>query len=98
MRTTVAESGSTLVELEGIFDGPAARRLEALLVRADPSARIRVDLAKVREFHDFAIGVLAHAMARAAGRVELSGLRHHQVRMLRYFGATLQGETARDAA
>jgi anti-anti-sigma regulatory factor len=98
MSTTVAESGSSLVELEGVFDGPAARRLEALLARSGPGTRIRVDLSKVREFHDFAIGVLAYALARTAVQVELSGLRHHQARMLRYFGATLQSSASPDAA
>ena len=99
MRTTVAESGVVLIELEGVFDGPSARRLEAVLIRAEPSIEIRVDLTRVGQFHDFAVCVLAQALTRTPARVAVSGLRHHQARMLRYFGAALpEHGTLPDAA
>ncbi len=75
-----------LIRLSGAFDGVAARRLEALLARAEPGLRLRVDLTKVREFHDFGIAVLAQALARCKAHVTLLGLGRHQVRVLRYFG------------
>ena len=66
--------------------GLAARRLEALLARAEPGDHLRIDLTKVREFHDFGIAVLAQALTRCKAHVTLLGLRQHQVRVLRYFG------------
>jgi anti-anti-sigma regulatory factor len=72
--------------LSGAFDGLAARRLEALLARAEPGDHLRIDLTKVREFHDFGIAVLAHALTRCKAHVTLVGLRQHQIRVLRYFG------------
>ena len=89
------------IGLDGIFDGPAARRLEAVLARAEPGTRFRIDLAKVREFQDFGIGVLAHAITRCRARVALRGVRNHQIRMLRYFGvdeATLGAAVVPDPA
>ena len=74
------------IHVSGAFDGVAARRLETLLCRAEPGATLRVDLTKVREFHDFGIAVLAQALTRCKARVKLLGLRQHQVRVLRYFG------------
>jgi anti-anti-sigma regulatory factor len=86
MRLEQASHAVTVVRLEGVFDGPAARRLEALLVDAGVSARIHVDLTHVREFHDFAIAVLGQALTRTRASVSLRGLRQHQIVVLRYFG------------
>jgi hypothetical protein len=74
------------IRLQGIFDAPAARGVEATLSRAEPHARLRVDLTHIREFHDSAIAVLAHALKRCAADVAVRGLRQHQIRMLRYLG------------
>ncbi len=76
----------SLIHVSGAFDGVAARRLEATLALAEPGAAVRVDLTKVREFHDFGIAVLAQALTRCKARVTLLGLRQHQIRVLRYFG------------
>jgi len=75
-----------VIHLEGTFDAPAARRIEATLL-AEPSSRFHIDLTRVREFHDFGFAVLARALASDPGRVTLHGLRHHQIRLLRYLGA-----------
>ena len=75
-----------LYRLSGDFDGIAARRLEAMLARQQPGGRLRVDLAQVHHFHDFALAVLAQALGRCKAQVTLLGLRLHQIRMLRYFG------------
>ncbi len=75
------------MRLEGVFDVPAARRLEQVLERAREGDAIRVDLTQVREFHDFGIAILAQALKHGGPRVALQGLRNHQVRLLRYFGA-----------
>jgi anti-anti-sigma regulatory factor len=74
------------IHLSGAFDGLAARRLEATLVRAAPTVRLCIDLTQIREFHDFGIAVLAHALTRCKARVALLGLRHHQFRPLGQLG------------
>ena len=79
------------IRIDGILDGPAARRVEATLARARPGARFHIDLVQVREFHDFGIAVLGNALATTQALVRLRGLREHHVRVLRYFGI----ETAR---
>lgn len=86
MRVEQVVTAETVIRLEGIFDGPAARRLESVLVRANAGAWIRIDLTQIREFHDFGIAVLGQAMTRSRAHVTLRGLRHHQTRVLRYFG------------
>jgi len=75
-----------VIDLDGVFDGPAARRVEANLISAAPGTRVRIDLTKVREFQDFGVAVLGHAVSRCRARVVVRGLRQHQLRVLRYFG------------
>jgi hypothetical protein len=70
--------------MEGVFDAAAAQRLATALERAG-GEEVRVDLTHVREFHDFGIAMLARALS-GRHRVALSGLRQHQLRLLRYFG------------
>ena len=101
MRTTPAASPHLVIRLEGVFDVLAARRLEAALARADAATPIHLDLALVREFHDLGIAVLAHAIASSPARVDVRGLRRHQLRVLRYFGveaADPEPERALDAS
>ncbi len=81
-----AAADDCVIRVEGILDGVTAGKIEAMLVRAKAGARFVIDMSQVREFHDFGIAVLGHAMTRSAARVALRGLRHHQVRVLRYFG------------
>jgi anti-anti-sigma regulatory factor len=79
--------GQTIVKLEGVFDVPSARRVEALIERASAGDTVLIDLSLVREFHDFAIAILAQALKHAGPvRVAIQGLRQHQARVLRYFG------------
>ncbi len=101
MRYEEATFDGPLIHLTGAFDGVAARRLEALLAGAQPGTRLRVDLTKIHEFHDFGLAVLAQALVRCPARVTLLGLRQHQIRVLRYFGvetAPLERALVGDAA
>lgn len=101
MRPENVVTQDSVIRLEGVFDGLAARRLEALLVEADAGVRLHVDLTQVREFHDFGIAVLSHALTRSRAHVMLRGLRHHQIRVLRYFGVDtgpLESAVLADAA
>ncbi|MGC4001422.1 MAG: STAS domain-containing protein [Anaeromyxobacter sp.] len=72
-----------LVRVDGVFDLPAAQRLAHTL--RDAQGKVRIDLTHVREFHDYGVTVLAHALAGRRS-VEVSGLRQHHVRLLRYLG------------
>ncbi len=79
--------GEVIIELDGMFDVPAAKRLGALLERARPGEAIRIDASRATGFEDFGLAVLAQALGETgARRVALRGLRGHQLRMLRYFG------------
>lgn len=76
-----------LITCDGVFDVPAARRLEQTLANAPAGEALRVDLTRVSEFHDFGLAVLAQALKHeVVARIVLLGLRKHQIRMLRYFG------------
>jgi anti-anti-sigma regulatory factor len=76
----------SVIRVEGTLDGFAARRVEVALNRADPGARLWIDLTQVREFHDFGIAVLGQALARCAATFRLRGLRREHVCVLRAFG------------
>jgi anti-anti-sigma regulatory factor len=91
----------TVIRLEGVLDGLAARRVEATLALASPGSRIRIDLTHVRDFHDFGVAVLGNAVTRCPASVQLSGLRQHHIRVLRYFGirtAWFEADGAPDGA
>jgi hypothetical protein len=77
---------AAVIHLEGNFDVPAARLLQNSL-RGLGDATVHVDFTRVRQFNDFAVAVLAQALTcPGAAPARVSGLRLHQVRMLRYFG------------
>jgi anti-anti-sigma regulatory factor len=81
------DASEVLVQLDGVFDVRAAREVQKVIEGVRAGGAVRVDLSRVREFHDFGIAVLAQAVKHGgAVRVALQGLRHHQARMLRYFG------------
>ena len=86
MEATGAHHLPSIIWVEGVLDGVAARRIEAELLRASPGDRLLVDLTKVREFHDFGVAVLGRALTMCPADVRLRGLRQHQIRVLRYFG------------
>jgi anti-anti-sigma regulatory factor len=82
-----SEPTGPVIRLEGTFDLPAARLLENSLKRVGGAGGVRVDFTRVRQFNDFAVAVLAHALKSVAeAGVKVEGLSLHQVRLLRYFG------------
>lgn len=87
MTRSRSRRGELLIEMAGVFDVPAAKRVGAALERARPGESIRIDLARVSAFEDFGLALLAQALGEtSAARVALRGLRAHQLRILRYFG------------
>ncbi len=83
--------GTTVIHLEGVFDVPAAHRLARALARTDASEQVRIDLTKVREFHDYGVTVLAQALVSRGARVVVHGLGQHHRRLLRYLGVEAGG-------
>jgi anti-anti-sigma regulatory factor len=79
------------IRMEGVFDVAAAQSAVRALERAPAERDVRIDLTHVREFHDFAVAVLAQALAKRRDRVSVRGLRQHQLRLLTYLGL---GQTA----
>jgi anti-anti-sigma regulatory factor len=86
-----AEFEPVEIRMEGVFDVAAAQTVVRAIERASADRDVRVDLTHVREFHDFAVAVLAQALARRRERVAVRGLRQHQLRLLNYLGL---GQTA----
>jgi anti-anti-sigma regulatory factor len=74
-----------LIQAKGTFDAAAAEQVARALERSSPDARVRVDLTQVRDFQDLGVAVLARAL-QSHRRVEVSGLRLHQLRLLKYLG------------
>jgi hypothetical protein len=85
-----AEEHVMIIELDGTFDKPAAQRL-ALALEEAGDRDVRVDLSRVKDFHDFGVADLGRALA-GRRRVSVRGLRTHQVRLLRYLGVEAYGE------
>lgn len=79
------------IRVEGVFDVTAAQGVVRTLDKAPAERDVIVDLTHVREFHDFAVAVLAQALAKRRENVSVRGLRQHQLRLLNYLGL---GQTA----
>jgi hypothetical protein len=84
MSTNVAE-GRTVIRMDGIFDVPAARQLARELDEMR-FADVRIDLTRVREFHDFGVALLAQSIAGRHAPTSVLGLHEHHLRLLRYLG------------
>lgn len=74
----------TIIRMDGVFDVPAAQRL-ALELASVGDGEVRIDLTRVREFHDFGVALLARELA-GRDRASVSGLLQHHRRLLRYLG------------
>jgi ABC-type transporter Mla MlaB component len=81
-----ADACPTVIRLEGDLDGLVARRLESQLAGLPAGARVRVDLTGIARFFDFGVAVLASALSRCRGAVELLGLHARRVRELALLG------------
>jgi ABC-type transporter Mla MlaB component len=83
--------GSCRLELDGVFDMPAAQRVAEALSLVRPGGALHLDLRRVREIHDAGLAVLARSIESARDRVavDVTGLRLHQLQLLRYLGVEL---------
>ncbi len=82
---TVIAQHETVIELDGVFDVPAARKLARALEDVS-CAEVRIDLTRVREFHDFGVALLAEAIAGRRAPTAVLGLHEHHLRLIRYLG------------
>jgi hypothetical protein len=73
----------TLIGVDGVFDVPAARILARTLAGLT-AAEVRIDMTRVREFHDYGVALLAHAIACRRTPTTVLGLHEHHLRLLRY--------------
>jgi hypothetical protein len=87
----VSEGGPVEIRMDGVFDVSAAQVVVRALEKAPSERLVRIDLTHVREFHDFAVAVLAQSLAKRRENVSVCGLRQHQLRLLNYLGL---GQTA----
>ncbi len=88
--TVEAEPVRTEIQIEGVFDIAAARRLAAALDDAH-YADVRIDLTRVREFHDFGVALLAQTIAGRSAPTAVIGLHEHHLRLLRHLGIECGG-------
>ncbi len=83
------ERGRLILRVLGTFDGDAVRVLLDRL-RCEPGQDIVIDVALVRGFDEVGVAALARLVEGSAGyRIALRGLSAHQLRILRYLGASL---------
>jgi len=76
------------IEIQGVFDRRLAVRLGDLVGHLRRGGQLLVDLSRVREFHHTALGALASTLKHAdqGVRVQVVGLCHQQLLLLRYLG------------
>ena len=79
------DGGRIVIRLSGRFDRDSAIELGERL-EGERGAELVLDFSLVREFADLGVATLAHGLAGGERRLRLLGLRHHQLRIFRYFG------------
>ncbi len=89
MRADELAAEALVIRVEGVLDVRAAERIVETLADAG-EGEVRIDLSKVREFHDSGVVRLARALD-GRQRACVVGLRHHHVRLLRYLGIDAGG-------
>jgi hypothetical protein len=85
MNAAVAAEARTVIRMDGTFDVSAARRL-ARELDGMAFADVRIDLSRVREFHDFGVALLASTIAARRAPTSVIGLQEHHLRLLKYLG------------
>jgi hypothetical protein len=78
-----------VVRIDGTFDSAAEWELHSILAETT-ECTVKLDFGRVRDFQDLAVAMLARDLAQNARRVELLGLRHHQLTILRYLGIDMR--------
>jgi anti-anti-sigma regulatory factor len=79
-------TGAIVLSLSGALNTAAADALLSAVTQVPDPVAVVLDLSRVHEFHDSAMGILARQLVSRAGPVAFRGLRHHQERVLNYLG------------
>jgi len=79
-----------VIRIAGVFDRASAFELRDCLER-EPAPDVVLDFSRVHEFADLGVATLAHGLAGGERRLHLLGLRHHQLRIFRFFGVDVDG-------
>ena len=74
-----------------IIDGAMGTMLQSYKLDEAGYAEVRIDLTRVREFHDFGVALLAQAISTRRAPTAVLGLREHHLRLLRYLGIDCEG-------
>ena len=77
--------GMITLKVSGIVDERAAATLRQAIAEDGQSAMV-VDFSRVKEFYDYAVGMLATNLSTRTPAVTMVGLNAHQRRMFKYFG------------
>lgn len=85
-----SEGARTELRIDGVLDVTAVRLITALLDEL-PYAEVRIDLGRVREFHEFAVALLAEAMAARRAPTVAIGLGERHVDLMRHLGVACTG-------
>lgn len=84
------EGPRTVIRVSGTFDRSSASELTRRVEGEPTDEPLVLDFSLVREFADLGVAALAHGLARAERRLQLRGLRQHQLRIFRYFGVDVE--------
>jgi len=88
--TITEERDRTVMRIEGVFDVAAAKQVASRLDEAG-YAQVRIDMTRVREFHDFGVALLAQTISGRRAPTSVLGLKEHHLRLLRYLGIDCAG-------
>jgi ABC-type transporter Mla MlaB component len=79
------------ISVQGRFDISTMDRVRRELAQVEPRSFVQVDMTEARDVEDSAVALLAGLMLVRRGRIQVKGLRQHQLRLLGYLGVTVDG-------
>jgi anti-anti-sigma regulatory factor len=89
MKLGNANGKRIVIHVDGVLDVAAAQRITQSIADVG-EVPVRIDLTRVRDFHDFGVVILARSLAGREG-ASVVGLRQHHERLLRYLGIDAGG-------
>jgi hypothetical protein len=90
------EGPHTIIRVSGTFDRTSAFELTRRLQGEPRGEPVVLDFSLVREFADLGVAALASGLSGGDRRLQLRGLRQHQLRIFRYFGVDVEHAPGED--
>jgi hypothetical protein len=90
------EGPQTVIRVSGTFDRTSAFELTRRVQGEPRDERVVLDFSLVCEFADLGVAALASGLAGGDRRLQLRGLRQHQLRIFRYFGVDVEHAPGED--